>query len=89
MVMQPIRGGSLSEAEVVTAPRAAWQAPAERSESPLVQGLRRLRRSGTALVGVGIVGVLLVVAIFANLLGLCGTKGDAEVLVAQQSFGLN
>ena len=48
MATPPIRGGSLSEAEVTTVPRVAWRAPAERSESPLVQGLRRLRRSGTA-----------------------------------------
>src|SRR5438034_315438 len=68
MAIQPIRGGSLSEAEVTTAPRVAWPAPAERSESPLVQGLRRLRRSGTALVGVVIVVLLVTVAIFADVL---------------------
>src|SRR5262245_4088323 len=39
-----------------------------RSESPFVQGLRRLRRSTTALVGVAIVAMLLVVAIFADVL---------------------
>src|SRR6266705_6827027 len=68
MAIQPIRGGSLSEAEVTTAPRVAWPAPAERSESPFVQGLRRLRRSTTALVGLAIVVLLLVVAIFADVL---------------------
>jgi ABC-type dipeptide/oligopeptide/nickel transport system permease subunit len=46
----------------------AWPAPAARSETPFAQGLRRLRRSATALVGVGIVGVLLLVAIFADVL---------------------
>jgi ABC-type dipeptide/oligopeptide/nickel transport system permease subunit len=45
-----------------------WPAPAARSETPFAQGLRRLRRSATALVGVGIVGVLLLVAIFADVL---------------------
>src|SRR5204863_7160897 len=68
MAIQPIRGGGRSEAEVTTAPRVAWPAPAERSESPLVQGLRRLRRSGTALVGVVIVVLLVTVAIFADVL---------------------
>src|SRR2546422_556337 len=71
MAMQPIRGGSLSEAEVTTTvPHLTWRAPAERSESPLVQGLRRLRRSGTALGGVGIVGLLVTVAIFADPISL-------------------
>ncbi|MGH7300441.1 MAG: ABC transporter permease, partial [Candidatus Rokuibacteriota bacterium] len=39
-----------------------------RPESPFLQGLRRLRRSTTALVGVAIVALLLVVAIFADVL---------------------
>jgi peptide/nickel transport system permease protein len=38
------------------------------SESPLVQGLRRLRRSTTALVGAGIAVMLVLVAIFADVL---------------------
>jgi peptide/nickel transport system permease protein len=38
------------------------------SESPLAQGLRRLRRSYTALVGAAIVLVLLIVALFADVL---------------------
>jgi peptide/nickel transport system permease protein len=42
--------------------------PAPRSESPLMQGLRRLRRSTTALVGVAIVAILVMVAIFADVL---------------------
>ncbi|MBI2492316.1 MAG: ABC transporter permease [Candidatus Rokubacteria bacterium] len=46
----------------------AWPAAAERSEAPLAQAVRRLRRSTTALVGVAIVGVLLVVAVFADVL---------------------
>jgi peptide/nickel transport system permease protein len=42
--------------------------PLARSESPLAQGLRRLRRSATALVGVAIVAILVLVAIFADVL---------------------
>ena len=61
----PISGGSTREAEL---PAVAWRAGGERSETPLVQGLRRFRRSTTALVGVGIVVVLLLVAIFADVL---------------------
>ncbi len=41
---------------------------AARSESPFAQGVRRLRRSTTALVGLAIVALLLVVAIFADVL---------------------
>jgi peptide/nickel transport system permease protein len=63
-----ISGGSLGEAELQTAPGVAWPAKVARSEAPLVQGLRRLRRSTTALVGAGIVVVLIVVAIFADAL---------------------
>jgi peptide/nickel transport system permease protein len=67
MAMKPIRGGSLNEAEITAVPRA-WPAAVERPESPLAQGVRRLRRSTTALAGVAIVAVLLVVAIFADVL---------------------
>ena len=67
-VRVPIRGGSVNEAELPAVGGVAWPVPATRSESPLAQGLRRLRRSVTALVGVGIVAVLLVVAIFADVL---------------------
>src|SRR5512145_2358153 len=66
-MVKPIRGGSLREAELPVS-GVAWQAPAARSESPFVQGLRRLRRSTTALIGVAIVAVLLVVAAFADVL---------------------
>ncbi len=62
---QPISGGSTREAEL---PAVAWRAGGERAESPLVQGIRRFRRSTTALVGVGIVAALLLVAIFADVL---------------------
>ena len=62
---RPISGGSTREAEL---PAVAWRAGGVRSETPLVQGLRRFRRSTTALAGVGIVVVLLLVAIFADVL---------------------
>jgi peptide/nickel transport system permease protein len=65
---KPISGGSLREAELTGAAGVAWPAPAARSESPFVQGVRRLRRSTTALVGAVIVAVLLVVALLANVL---------------------
>jgi len=65
---KPIRGGSLQEAELPRPASVAWTAPAVRSESPFAEGLRRLRRSHTAVVGAAIVAVLLVVAIFADVL---------------------
>jgi peptide/nickel transport system permease protein len=68
MEPRPIRGGSASEADAVSLPGVAWPAPAARSESPLAQGLQRLRRSKTALFGAAIVALLLVVAIFADAL---------------------
>ncbi len=68
MDRKPISGGSLSEAELPAVGGVAWPVAVGRSESPFVQGLRRLRRSTTALVGVAIVAVLLLVAIFADAL---------------------
>ena len=65
---RPIHGGSLGEADLPVVTEVAWGARAKRAESPLVQGLRRLRRSAAALVGAGVVVVLLVVAIFADVL---------------------
>jgi peptide/nickel transport system permease protein len=65
----PIRGGSgLREVELPRVAGVAWPTPAARSESPLAQGVRRLRRSATALVGVAIVAVLLAVAVLADVL---------------------
>jgi ABC-type dipeptide/oligopeptide/nickel transport system permease subunit len=63
-----IRGGSVGEAGLPVATELAWEPRAKPSESPFAQGLRRLQRSTTALVGAVIVGVLLVVAIFADVL---------------------
>ena len=64
----PISGGSTREAELPVVPGVTWPTHVERSESPLAQGLRRFRRSTTALVGVAIVLVLVLVAIFADVL---------------------
>ncbi len=63
-----ISGGSLREAELPAAPGVAWPAKVDGSESPFAQGVRRLRRSTTALAGAAIVVVLIVVAIFADAL---------------------
>ena len=64
----PIHGGSVGEADLPLTPGVAWGGRAKPSASPFVEGVRRLRRSTTALLGAGIVGVLLVVAIFADVL---------------------
>ena len=58
----------MGEADLPVTPDVAWGARARPSASPLVEGIRRLRRSTTALLGAGIVAVLLVVAIFADVL---------------------
>jgi peptide/nickel transport system permease protein len=65
---RPIRGGSVGEANLPATAGVAWGAHAQPSASPFVEGVRRLRRSTTALLGAGIVGVLFVVAIFADVL---------------------
>jgi peptide/nickel transport system permease protein len=73
----PIRGGSLGEAEL-PAVGVAWPQSAERSDSSFAQGVRRLRRSTTAVVGAVIVLVLLVTAIFADVLApMSPTVSDA------------
>jgi peptide/nickel transport system permease protein len=63
-----ISGGSLQEAELGAAPKVAWTATRDRADSPFAQGVRRLRRSTTALIGAFIVALLLVVALFADVL---------------------
>jgi peptide/nickel transport system permease protein len=63
-----ISGGSVNEADLRVATDVAWAPRAAPSESPWVAGIRRLRKSATALVGAGIVGALVVVAIFADVL---------------------
>jgi ABC-type dipeptide/oligopeptide/nickel transport system permease subunit len=66
----------------------AVAAPArEVAESPFAQGVRRLRRSVTALVGVAIVAVLLVVAIFADALApQSPTTNDQSKTFARPSW---
>ena len=63
-----IRGGSAGEAELPSVGGLAWPVARDRSQSPLAQGLRRLRKNKIALVGAGIVALLLVVAAFADVL---------------------
>jgi peptide/nickel transport system permease protein len=83
--LTPISGGSLSEAELA-APALALRTRASRTESPLAMGVRRLRKSLTALVGVGIVAVLLVVAVFADVLApMSPTATDQAVTFATPS----
>jgi peptide/nickel transport system permease protein len=63
-----ISGGAGSEAGLAVATEVAWPTRVERSESPFAQGVRRLRRSTTSLIGFAIVLMLLLVAIFADAL---------------------
>jgi peptide/nickel transport system permease protein len=65
---KPIRGGSVQEVELPRVGGVAWPRPATPAESPFRQGLRRLRRSTTALIGAAVVAALIVVAIFADVL---------------------
>ena len=64
---RPIRGGAGPAADLAVVTAAAWPR-VERSESPFAQGLRRLRRSTTSLVGLVIVLGLILVALFADVL---------------------
>jgi ABC-type dipeptide/oligopeptide/nickel transport system permease subunit len=84
--VKPISGGSLREADLAAV--VAVAAPArEVAESPFAQGVRRLRRSVTALVGVAIVAVLLVVAIFADALApQSPTTNDQSKTFARPSW---
>ncbi|HKZ05602.1 MAG TPA: ABC transporter permease [Methylomirabilota bacterium] len=68
LASKPISGGSVGEAELPSAAGVVLDGRAKASTSPLAEGIRRLRRSVTALLGAGIVGLLLVVAIFADVL---------------------
>ena len=53
MMKRQISGGSVSEAELRSVPGVGWAGPRAGAESPFAQGLRRLRRNKTALVGAG------------------------------------
>jgi peptide/nickel transport system permease protein len=68
MTPRPISGGSLREGELPEVAGVAWRASGRASESPFAQGVRRFRRSTTALIGLGVVVVLIVVALFADVL---------------------
>ena len=69
MTPRSISGGSVGEADLRSVSDAAWSgARAKRSETPFAQAVRRLRKSTTALIGVALVAVLVLVAIFANAL---------------------
>jgi peptide/nickel transport system permease protein len=65
---KPISGGSIGEANLPSTAAVVLDGRAQASASPFVEGVRRLRRSATAVVGAVIVGLLLVVAIFADVL---------------------
>jgi peptide/nickel transport system permease protein len=73
MAARPVPGGSTRELELVGGPDTALPGVSRPAlsvapESPFAQGLRRLRRSTTALAGSAIVVVLLVVALCADVL---------------------
>jgi peptide/nickel transport system permease protein len=63
---RPISGGSVREVDLPVG--VAPVRGVARSESPMAQAVRRLRKSTTAVIGVGIVLVLLLVAAFADVL---------------------
>jgi peptide/nickel transport system permease protein len=65
---RPISGGSVREADLRALPEVAWPIAPAHAESPFAQGVRRLRRSKTALFGLAIVALLVLVAIFADVL---------------------
>jgi peptide/nickel transport system permease protein len=84
--MRPISGGSLREAELPV-PGLEVRAREARSESPFAVGVRRLRKSVTALIGLAIVAVLLVVAIFADVLApMSPTANDPAASFAVPSL---
>jgi peptide/nickel transport system permease protein len=64
-----ISGGSVGEAELRSVGDVAWSGGrVKRSETPFAEAVRRLRKSVTALIGVAIVAILIIVAIFADVL---------------------
>jgi peptide/nickel transport system permease protein len=82
----PISGGSTREADLAV-PGLGVRTLRARSESPFAVGVRRLRKSVTALVGVAIVALLLVVAIFADVLAPYNpTTNDPAVTFAPPSW---
>jgi peptide/nickel transport system permease protein len=66
--LKPISGGSTREADLAGVGSIALPATRARSDSPFMEGVRRLRKSVTAIIGLVIVAGLLVCAIFADVL---------------------
>ena len=66
--MNPIHGGSLREADLTAIAGVPVAKQNVRVATPFAEGVRRLRKSATALVGLAIVVVLIVVALFADVL---------------------
>jgi ABC-type dipeptide/oligopeptide/nickel transport system permease subunit len=65
--MRPISGGSLREVDLAV-PGMAIPERAARTATPFWDGVRRLRKSATAIIGLVIVVVLVLTAIFADVL---------------------
>ena len=58
---RPISVGSVSEADLRSVGDTTWRgARAKRSETPLAEAIRRLRKSTAALIGVAIVVALVI-----------------------------
>jgi ABC-type dipeptide/oligopeptide/nickel transport system permease subunit len=66
MKPRSISGGALNEAALPA--RIAVPGPLARSEAPLTEAIRRLRKSTTAVIGAVIVVALVLVALFADVL---------------------
>jgi len=82
-----ISGGSLTEAELPAATAVVLPASRDRSETPFAQGVRRLRRSTTAVIGAIIVALLLVTALFADVLApLSPTASDQTQTFARPNW---
>jgi peptide/nickel transport system permease protein len=64
--VRPISGGSLREADLTSVQRVALPAREAQAATPFADGVRRLRKSTTAVVGFVIVIVLVATALFAD-----------------------
>ena len=81
--VKPISGGSLQEADLRVVPGVALEVR-PRAESPFMEGVRRLRKSVTAVVGAVIVAVLLVVALFADVLAPQSPTASNQMMTFQR-----
>ncbi|HSF05350.1 MAG TPA: ABC transporter permease [Methylomirabilota bacterium] len=80
-----ISGGSVNEADLSVGRTVAWPASqAARSASPFVEGVRRLRRSATALFGLAVVTALVLVAVFADVLAPQSPTDADQTMTFQQ-----